>query len=68
MSYAERILAARQSMGFGQRRFARLLGVESATVQHWEHERLQPTGFYQQRLEDVLRQVEGGQARSDPHS
>jgi hypothetical protein len=45
--YASRILAARQRMGVGQRRFARLLGIGSASVQHWEHERRQPTGFYQ---------------------
>ena len=55
-------------MGFGQRRFARLLGIGSATVQHWEHERRQPQGLYQQRLEAVLRQVEDDQTRSDPGS
>jgi DNA-binding transcriptional regulator YiaG len=68
MSYSERILAARQMMGVGQRRFARLLGVEPSAVQHWERERREPTGFYQQRLESILREMEGGQAPSDPHS
>jgi DNA-binding transcriptional regulator YiaG len=66
--YASRILAARERMGVGQRKFARLLGVEPSAVQHWERERREPTGLYAQRLEAVLRQVEGGQARSDPHS
>jgi DNA-binding transcriptional regulator YiaG len=68
MSYAERILAARQKAGIGQRRFAKLLDVSPGTIQHWERSRREPQGLYQQRLEDVLRQVEGGQARSDPHS
>ena len=49
-------------MGFGQRKFARLLGVGSSTVQNWEHSRRQPQGLYQERLEAVLRQVEDGQA------
>jgi DNA-binding transcriptional regulator YiaG len=65
MSYAERILAARESMGLGQRRFARLLGVEPSAIQHWERARRQPQGLYAQRLEEVLRQVEAGQTRSD---
>jgi transcriptional regulator with XRE-family HTH domain len=68
MSYAERILAARQKLRVGQRRFARLLGVEPSTVQNWERGRREPQGLYLQRLETLLREMEGDQARSDPHS
>jgi DNA-binding transcriptional regulator YiaG len=66
--YASRILAAREKAGLGQRKFARLIGVEPSAVQHWERARRQPQGLYAQRLEEVLQRVEGGQARSDPHS
>jgi DNA-binding transcriptional regulator YiaG len=61
-NYAARILAAREKAGMGQRRFARLLGVGIGTIQHWEHERRQPQGLYQERLESILREIEGNQA------
>ena len=67
-NYAARILAARQRAGLGQRRFARLLGVGIATIQNWEHERRQPQGRYQEKLESILREIEGNQARSDSRS
>ena len=54
-------------MGFGQRRFARLLGVGSSTIQHWERERRRPQGLYQQRLEEKLREIENP-ARPDSRS
>ena len=67
-SDASRILAARQQAGLGQRRFARLLGVGIGTVQHWERERRQPQGLYQEKLESILREIEDDQARSDSRS
>ena len=57
-TYASRILAAREKVGLGQRRFARLLGAGIGTIQHWEHQRRQPQGLYQERLEAVLREIE----------
>lgn len=67
-NYAARILAAREKAGLGQRRFARLLGVGCSTIQHWEHERRQPQGLYQERLESILREIEDSQERSDSRS
>ena len=58
-NYAARILKAREKAGLGQRRFARLLGVGIGTVQNWEHARRQPQGLYQEKLDAVLREIEG---------
>ena len=59
-TYGERILAAREKAGLGQRKFGRLLGVGYATVQNWEHGRREPSGPYKQRLDQLLSQVVGG--------
>ena len=64
-SYADRILKAREKMGFGQRRFARLLGLGVSCVQNWEHARRVPSGLYAQRLDQLLREIEDGH---DPRS
>lgn len=59
--YASRIKAARERLSIGQRRFGRRLNVGVSTIQNWEHERRQPQGLYQERLEAVLREIEDGQ-------
>ena len=66
-NYPARILA-RQQMGCGQRKFAKILGVGRTCVANWEHERRRPHERYQQKLEEVLRRSEDGQTRSDSHS
>ena len=62
-SYGERILAARAKLGVGQRKFARMVAAELGSVQHWEKGRRQPSGPYKQRLDALLREVEGGGER-----
>jgi DNA-binding transcriptional regulator YiaG len=63
--YTVRILAARQKLGIGQRRFAKMAGFDDSTVQSWERGRRRPTGLYKEKLESVLRDIEGNQASSD---
>jgi DNA-binding transcriptional regulator YiaG len=58
-SYGERILAARAKLGVGQRKFARMVAAELASVQHWEHGRREPSGSYKARLDQLLNEVEG---------
>ena len=64
MSYAARILAARQKAGIGQRRLARMLGVGLSTIQNYEHQRRRPQGVYLAKLESILREIEENPARS----
>ena len=64
-TYSERILAARAKLGVGQRKFARLVAAELASVQHWEHGRREPSGQHKQRLDQFLNRVEGA---ADPPS
>ena len=64
-TYGERILAARQKLGIGQRRFARMVAAGLSSVQHWEHGRREPSGLYKQRVDQLLSRVEG---RGEPPS
>ena len=59
-NYAARILAAREKAGLGQRRFARIIGVQRSAIGHWEHERRRPHARYQEKLESILRKIEDG--------
>jgi DNA-binding transcriptional regulator YiaG len=52
----------RKKLGIGQRKAAKLWGFDDSTLQAWEHERRQPQGLYQQRLESILREIEERQA------
>jgi DNA-binding transcriptional regulator YiaG len=49
----------RKKLGIGQRKAAKLWGFDDSTIQAWEHERRQPQGLYREKLEEVLRRVEG---------
>ncbi len=64
-NYSARIKVARERLNIGQRRAARLWGFGLSCLQHWERGRREPSGLYQQRLEQKLQEIEGNQARSD---
>jgi DNA-binding transcriptional regulator YiaG len=55
---AERIKAARQSLGLSQSQAAKAWKLNTRTLQDWEQGARMPSGLYRERIERILRRIE----------